>query len=70
MATYANNNKKVINQLKCKVINFNSGRRKVQFQPYVQLEGKQIEVVEEVKLVGFSLQSTIKFGKNTQNIIK
>ena len=58
------------NQQKTKVLLF-SKMRKFDFTPELQLGGSEnIEVVEEMKIVGFILRSDLKTVSNTRYIIK
>ena len=57
------------NQQKTKILLF-SRMKTYDFSPEVQLGGKHIEVVEEMKIVGFQLRSDLKTISNTRYIIK
>jgi hypothetical protein len=57
------------NQQKTKILLF-SRMKKYDFSPELQLGGKHIEVVEEMKIVGFQLRADLKTISNTRYIIK
>jgi hypothetical protein len=57
------------NQKKTKVLLF-SRMKKYDFVPELQMGGQDIEVVEEMKIVGFQLRSDLKTISNTRYIIK
>ena len=64
------NNKMAINTMKTKSM-LCSTWRKYDFQPEVQLkQGENLEVVQEIKLVGYMLRSDLKTCSNTTYIIK
>jgi hypothetical protein len=66
---YAENHLMSINHLKTKVLLF-SRYRKYDFLPEIQLiHNTKIEVVEEMKIVGFVLRSDLKTISNTNYII-
>ena len=56
-------------QQKTKILLF-SRMKKYDFTPELQLGGQDIEVVEEMKKVGFQLRSDLKTISNTRYIIK
>ena len=66
---YAENHLMSVNHLKTKVMLF-SRHRKYDFLPEMQLiQNSNIEVVEEMKIVGFILRSDMKTISNTNYII-
>ena len=68
--TYATNHLMSINHQKTKVLLF-SRHRKYDFVPEIQLiPNENIEVVEEMKIVGFVLRSDMKTCSNTEYIVK
>ena len=63
-------NKMAINKKKTKIMILNS-RRKWDVMPEISLrDGDKIEVVEELKIVGFILRSDMKTNSNTDYIVK
>ena len=59
-----------INQSKCKVILFNTSR-KYDFMPQISFDGlNNLEVVEELKLLGIVFQSNMRWHANTANLCK
>ena len=66
---YARSNKMEINYKKSKLMVFNPCRS-LDFQPELKLGGDQLEVVEEMRLLGVTLQSDLKWSKNTTDIVK
>ena len=69
LSTYATHNKMKINQEKTKIMLFNSSKQR-DFQPNLVLEGKHLEVVEQMKLLGVILTSDLKWHENTKHITK
>ena len=66
---YASENGMKINEEKTKVMLFNRAT-KTDFLPNLELsEGKQIEIVEELKLLGVMIRSDLKWTSNTKQII-
>ena len=57
------------NQQKTKILLF-SRMKKYDFTPELMLGGQNIEVVEQMKIVGFQLRSDLKTISNTRYIIK
>ena len=57
-----------INYNKTKVITFNPCTS-LDFMPGMTFEGKNLEVVNEIKLLGLTLRSDMKWTSNTQNMI-
>ena len=66
---YAQANDMKLNLQKTKFMLFNQCRT-LDFMPTLSLEGDDIEVVEEMKLLGVIITSDMKFTKNTEYIIK
>ena len=59
-----------INQSKSKVILFNTSR-KFDFMPEISFDGKNnLEVVEEIKLLGIIFQSNMRWKSNTANLCR
>ena len=52
---------------KCMVFNFSKKR---QFSTRLALNGKQIEMVKEIKLLGTILTNDLKWNKNTKHLVK
>ena len=68
--SYARNHKISVNHQKTKIMLF-SRHIKYDFVPELQLiENQNIEVVEEMKIVGFVLRSDLKTCSNTSYIVK
>ena len=65
---FAEINKMKISHRKTKVIVSNLCRS-VDFTPDLKLSNNPIEVVEEIKLLGLTIRSDLKWTTNTQNII-
>ena len=68
-ADYAKKHEMIINKKKTKVMVFNPCSS-LDFMPDVKLDSHQLEVVEEIKLLGVSLRSDLKWNSNTQMIVK
>ena len=66
---YANSNDMKLNLQKTKFMLFNQCRN-LDFMPTFTLEGNEIEVVEEMKILGVIITSDMKFSKNSEYIIK
>ena len=58
-----------INLDKTKVIAFNF-TRKYRFEPCFSLEGTNLEVVQETKLLGLTVSSDCRWDKNTKDIVQ
>ena len=58
-----------INLTKTKVILFNKGR-KYDFMPNVSVDGNQLQVVEEICLLGVLIKSDMRWNSNTENICR
>ena len=65
---YARKNEMKINHKKTKLIVFNPCR-KIDFMPDISLAGHEIEVVDEIRLLGIIIRSDMKWTSNTQNMI-
>ena len=57
-----------INHRKTKVVVFNPCKN-VDFTPELKLGSNEIEVVEEIKLLGLTIRSDLKWTNNTKNMI-
>ena len=68
-AVYAANNEMQINHKKTKLMLFNPCTS-VDFMPDFQLGNKEIELVEEIRLLGLILRSDMKWTSNTEFIVK
>ena len=66
---YAKSNDMKINLKKTKFMLFNQCKS-FDFMPSLELEGCQIDLVEDMKILGVMISSDMKFSKNTQYIIK
>ena len=66
---YAENNEMKINIKKTKLMIFNNGRN-MDFMPDMKLEGNQIEVVEEMRILGLIIRSDMKWSSNSEHIVK
>ena len=66
---YAKLNDMVINYEKTKLMVFNPCKN-IDFSPKMEFGNKQLEVVDEIKLLGVTLRSDLKWSSNTQDIIK
>ena len=66
---YAKENKMKINYSKTKVMLFNPCRS-IDFLPALQLGGQQLELVEQIRLLGMTIRSDLKWSSNTENIVK
>ena len=58
-----------LNEKKTKQIIFNFNRDK-QFTTEVRLKGEPLEIVDEVKLLGVIINKDLKWGKNTNYLVK
>ena len=68
LIVYAEENKMNINETKTKIMMFNQAR-KIDILPEVKLNGNNIEVVDEAKLLGVMISNNLTWQKNTQFII-
>ena len=58
-----------LNLKKTKVMLFNPSKT-IDFTPQINVDGNMIDMVEEMKLLGITLTSDLKWNSNTQNICK
>ena len=65
---YASKNDMKINYTKTKVIKFNPCTS-LDFMPGMSFEGKDLDVVNEIKLLGLTIRSDMKWTSNTHNMI-
>ena len=65
---YAEDNEMKINFKKTKMMLFNNGRN-MDFMPEFQIEDKEIEVVEEMRILGIIIRSDLKWSANTEHIL-
>ena len=65
---YAENNEMKINLKKTKLMIFNNGRN-MDFMPDMKLEGNQIEVVEEMRILGLIIRSDMKWSSDSEHIV-
>ena len=68
-AVYASDNEMKINQKKTKLMLFNPCTS-VDFMPDFQLGENELEVVEEMRLLGVIIRSDLKWTANTEYIVK
>ena len=66
---YATDNEMKFNHKKSKIMLFNPCTS-VDFMPLLELEKNELEVVEELKLLGIILRSDLKWSSNTEYIVK
>lgn len=66
---YARSNEMKLNLKKTKFMLFNKCKN-IDFMPSLTLEGMEIELVEEMKILGVVLSSDLKFSKNTEYIVE
>jgi hypothetical protein len=66
---YAEENSMVINYKKTKVMLFNNCK-KWDFMPELVVEGNQLEVLEEIKILGVVVRSDMKWCSNTKCIVE
>ena len=69
ISEYAVENKMKINQTKTKVMLFNNSKQN-DFLPELKLDGEQLELVEQMKLLGVIITSDLKWHENTNHIVK
>ena len=65
----ASNNEMKLNYKKTKVMIFNPCRN-IDFMPEICIEGNELEVVEEMRLLGLIIRSDMRWTSNTENMIK
>ena len=66
---YANRNEMKVNKHKTKLMLFNSARKR-DFTPKLKLEDSDIEVVDQLKLLGVHITNDLKWNANTMAITK
>ena len=69
LSNYATVYKMKINEAKTKIMLFNCSTKR-DFHPEIQLEGKKLEVVQQMKLLGVVITSDLKWHENTKHITK
>ena len=67
-AQYAKKNQMKMNFKKTKLMLFNNGRN-MDFMPDFELEGHQLEVVEEMRILGLIIRADMKWSSNTEYIV-
>ena len=65
---FASKNDMKINYNKTKVITFNPCTS-IDFMPEIKFDNKELELVDEVKLLGLTIRSDMKWTSNTQNML-
>ena len=66
--SYANQNEMKLNYKKTKIIVFNPCKS-IDFMPEIPMNGNNLEVVSEIKLLGLTIRSDLKWTTNTQIMI-
>jgi hypothetical protein len=66
---YAKTNEMKLNYKKTKVIVFNPCRS-IDFMPEISIDDHELEVVDEIRLLGLILRSDMKWTSNTENMVK
>ena len=66
---YAENNQMKVNKKKSKVMLFNPCTS-IDFMPRIELDNTELELVEQMKLLGVVIQSDMKWTANTEYIVK
>lgn len=69
LISYANKHEMKLNPQKTKAILFNQARN-YDFLPEVLVDGVQLDVVEEIRVLGVTLRSDLSWCKNTNNMCK
>ena len=69
LCIYANENEMRLNTGKTKTMLFNTAKN-WDFLPEIQVDGSNLEVVEEYKLLGVMITSDLKWDTNTEHITK
>ena len=64
---YAVKNQMVLNTKKTKAMIFNNGKS-MDFMPTLEVQGCEIEVVEEMRLLGLIIRSDLKWSSNSEHI--
>ena len=57
-----------LNYKKIKLIVFNPGKN-IDFMPEINIKNNTLEVVNEIKLLGITIQSDMKWISNTKNMV-
>ena len=65
----ANENQMKVNLKKTKIMVFNPCKS-LEFKPEISLDGNKLETVDEMKLLGLSIRSDMKWNSNTSNMVK
>ena len=66
---YAKQNQLKLNHKKTKIIVFNPCRS-LDFIPNICLDNQELEVVEEIRMLGLTIRSDMKWVSNTENMVK
>ena len=66
--TYASENDMKLNYKKTKLIVFNPCKN-IDFMPEINIKNNTLEVVNEIKLLGLTIQSDMKWTSNTRNMV-
>ena len=66
---YADQNQMKLNLKKTKLIVFNPCRN-LDFMPKICLDDQELEVVEEIRLLGLTIRSDMKWVSNTEHMVK
>ena len=67
--TYAEDNQMKLNFEKTKLMLFNPSNS-IDFQPDFVIDDHQLEMVEELRILGLTVRSDLKWSSNTKNIVK
>ena len=54
---------------KTKVLLFNPPRRGIDFQPEIKLDGNLLDVIDQIRLVGFVITDDLSWKKNTDSLV-
>ena len=65
----ANENQMKLNFKKTKIMVFNPCKS-LDFKPEISLDGKALEIVDEIRLLGLIIRSDMKWNANTLNMVK
>ena len=66
---YAQKNEMKLNYKKTKLIIFNPCRS-LDFMPTISLDNQELDVVEEIRLLGLTFRSDMRWVSNTENMVK
>ena len=58
-----------INSKKTKVLLFIPSKRRIDFQPEINLDGNLLDVIDQTRLVGFVLTDDLNWKKNTESLV-